>query len=109
MCVVTIFDFGLLTVFALALVGSAAASVSKLALDGTIQRQVDDEVRTSVFARSETTLQLSWVVGGVVGILLPTRASIGFSVAAAVLGLALAMALGYRPKRRAKRANTAAV
>jgi MFS family permease len=109
MCVVTIFDFGLVTVFALALLGSAAASVSKLALDGTIQRQVDDNVRTSVFARSETTLQLSWVVGGVVGILLPTRGSIGFSVAAAVLGVALAMALGYRPKRPAKRANPAAI
>jgi hypothetical protein len=100
MCVITIFDFGLPTVFALALVGSAAAAVSKLSLDATIQNRIDDDVRTSMFARSETTLQLAWVVGGAVGILLPTRAIVGFSVAAAVLGTALAVALGFRPKRR---------
>jgi MFS family permease len=105
MCVVTIFDFGLITVFGLALVGAAAAAVSKLALDATIQRNVDDTVRTSVFARSETTLQLAWVVGGAVGILLPTRGGIGFTVAAAVLGLALAIALGFRPKRPSRSSN----
>jgi hypothetical protein len=99
MCVVTAFDFGLVTVFALAVVGSAAAAVSKLALDATIQRRVDDDVRTSMFARSETTLQLSWVIGGAVGILLPTRAGLGFAVAAAVLGFGLALALGLRPRR----------
>jgi predicted MFS family arabinose efflux permease len=98
-CVVTIFDFGIVTVFALALVGAAAAAVSKLTLDATIQRRIDDEVRTSVFARSETTLQLAWVVGGATGILLPTTATIGFAVAAGVLGAALAISLGYRPKR----------
>jgi hypothetical protein len=102
MCVVTAFDFGLVTVFAVALVGSAAAAVSKLSLDATIQRTVDDDVRTSVFARSETTLQLSWVVGGAVGILLPTRAGVGFTVAAAVLGAALAFSLGFRPRRRSR-------
>jgi MFS family permease len=103
MCVITIFDFGLVTVFALALIAAAAAAVSKLMLDGTIQREIDDNVRTSVFARSETTLQLSWVIGGAAGILLPTRASIGFGVAAAVLGVALAVALGFRPKRPPRR------
>jgi hypothetical protein len=99
MCVVTAFDFGLGTVFALAVVGSAAAAVSKLALDATIQRRVDDDVRTSMFARSETTLQLSWVIGGAVGILLPTRAEVGFAVAALVLGFGLALVLGLRPRR----------
>jgi hypothetical protein len=97
-CVVTSFDFGLLAVFALALIAAAAAAVSKLSLDATIQRRIDDGVRTSMFARSETTLQLSWVVGGAVGILLPTNAALGFAVAAVVLGAALAFALGYRPK-----------
>jgi predicted MFS family arabinose efflux permease len=97
--IVTIFSFGLFTVFALVVIGSAAAAVSKLALDATIQRRVDDDVRTSMFARSETTLQLAWVVGGAVGILLPTHASLGFGVAAVVLGLGLAVALGFRPRR----------
>jgi MFS family permease len=103
MCVVVAFDYALVTVFAMALVAAAAAAVSKLALDATIQREIADDVRTSVFARSETTLQLAWVIGGAVGILLPTRAGIGFSVAAAGLGFALAIALGYRPKRPPRR------
>jgi MFS family permease len=98
-CVVAIFDFGLLAVLALALVAAAAAAVSKLALDATIQRGIEDEMRTSMFARSETTLQLAWVIGGAVGILLPTNASLGFAVAAAVLATSLAIALGFRPRR----------
>jgi hypothetical protein len=81
----------------LAVVGSAAAATSKLALDATIQRQTRDEIRTSVFARSETTLQLAWVLGGAVGILLPTQATLGFAVAGGVLAFALMMAVGYRP------------
>jgi hypothetical protein len=98
-CVVTTLDFGLFAVFALAVISAGAAAVSKLSLDATIQRRIDDEVRTSMFARSETTLQLSWVVGGAIGILLPTNAELGFGVAAVVLGATLAFALGFRPKR----------
>ncbi len=102
-CVVAIFDFGLIVVFALALVAAAAAAVSKLALDATIQQRIDDAVRTSIFARSETTLQLSWVAGGAIGILLPTNASLGFAVAAAVLAAALAFILGLRPRHVVRR------
>ncbi|HVY10215.1 MAG TPA: hypothetical protein VHB18_08725 [Mycobacteriales bacterium] len=93
-------DFGVISVFALAVVASAAAAMSKLALDATIQRGVAEDVRTSTFARSETVLQLSWVVGGGIGIVLPTRPEVGFSVAAAVLGAALIAAIGSRPGRR---------
>lgn len=46
-------------------------SLGKLSLDALIQRDVPDGTRTSVFARSETLMQLSWVVGGFVGILAP--------------------------------------
>jgi MFS family permease len=101
-CVVAIFDFGLIAVLALALIAAAAAAVSKLALDATIQRRIEDEMRTSMFARSETTLQLAWVIGGAIGILLPTNASLGFGVAAAVLAVALAIALGLRPRHLAR-------
>lgn len=89
-------DFGLLSVFAVAVVSSAAVAVAKLALDATIQQRVDDAIRTSTFARSETTLQLAWVAGGVVGILLPTTPFIGFLVASAALALAVADGLGGR-------------
>jgi predicted MFS family arabinose efflux permease len=103
MCVFTIFDFGLISVFSLAVVGSAAAAVAKLALDATIQNRVNDDVRTSMFARSETALQLAWVLGGAVGIVLPTEPTLGFTVAAAVLSFALVMALGYRPAQLRRR------
>lgn len=93
----TALSFGLLTVFVVAVVSSATASIAKLGLDATIQKRVDDSVRTSTFARSETTMQLSWVIGGAVGILLPTKPSaIGFFVATAVLAAALLVALGVR-------------
>jgi hypothetical protein len=96
-CGLAAFDFGLVTVFAIAVVASASYAVSKLALDATIQRRVDDAIRTSTFARSETTLQLSWVVGGGIGILLPTSAGLGFGVATVVLALGLAVAMGAGP------------
>jgi MFS family permease len=95
------FDFNVISVFALAVVASAAAAMSKLSLDATIQRKIDDEIRTSTFARSETVLQLSWVVGGGIGIVLPTRPEVGFSVAAAVLAAALITSFGQRTRSTA--------
>ena len=91
----TAIDFELLSVFAVAVVSAATAAMIKLGLDATIQQRVDDSVRTSTFARSETTMQLSWVVGGAVGILLPTRPVVGFTVATVVLGVALVAAAGF--------------
>jgi MFS family permease len=101
-CALTALDFGLFTVFAIAVVSSASQAVAKLSLDATIQRSVDESRRTSVFARSETTLQLAWVVGGGIGILLPTSPLIGFTIATAVLGLGLAIALGLEPFARGR-------
>jgi MFS family permease len=96
----TALDFGLFTVFAVAVVASATAATAKIGLDATIQRRVDDAVRTSTFARSETTLQLAWVIGGAFGILLPTRPALGFAVATAGMVFALLVALGYVRRRR---------
>jgi MFS family permease len=90
----TALDFGLLSVFAVAVISAATAAIAKLGLDATIQHRVDDTVRTSAFARSETTMQLAWVVGGAVGILLPTRPIVGFSVATIALGVAAVAAVG---------------
>ena len=39
-------------------------------------------MRASAFARSETLLQLAWVVGGGLGIALPSNGRLGFAVAA---------------------------
>jgi hypothetical protein len=90
-------------VFTVAVVSSAAMAMSKLSLDSSIQRTVADDIQTSTFARSETTLQLAWVVGAGVGILLPTRPGIGFLIATAVVGASVAVSLGFRPQRRRRR------
>ncbi|WP_420791134.1 MFS transporter [Streptomyces sp. NRRL S-350] len=81
--------YGVVTVILVAGVAGMAASLGKLALDALIQRDVPEAVRTSAFARSETLMQLSWVAGGAVGILLPLNGTLGLSVAAAVVGAAL--------------------
>ncbi|MET8678929.1 MFS transporter [Streptomyces sp. NPDC004647] len=62
-------------------------ALSKLSLDALIQRDVPEQVRPSAFARSETLLQMSWVVGGAIGISLPLHGSLGLTVAASVLTL----------------------
>ncbi|MGA8851087.1 MAG: MFS transporter, partial [Aeromicrobium sp.] len=63
-------------------------SLGKLSLDALIQRDVRENVRTSMFARSETLLQLSWVIGGLIGIGLFTLGAsprVGLLVVAALL------------------------
>ncbi len=63
-------------------------SLGKLSLDALIQRDVREEVRTSMFARSETLLQLSWVIGGLLGIglfTLDVSAPLGMVVTAVIL------------------------
>jgi uncharacterized membrane protein HdeD (DUF308 family) len=59
---------------------------------------VPTHVQASAFARSDTTLQLSWVIGGFVGIALPLNPNLGLGVAAAVLGAWLVFVLGSRPR-----------
>lgn len=81
--------YGLLTVVVVAATAGIAASLAKLALDSLIQRDVPEAVRTSTFARSETLMQLAWVAGGTVGILLPLNGTLGLAIAATVLGTVL--------------------
>jgi MFS family permease len=69
----------------LGLTAGLCQSLGKLSLDALIQQEVAERTRTSAFARSETLLQLSWVVGGFVGIALPLLPHLGLAVAAAIL------------------------
>ncbi|MEW2066297.1 MFS transporter [Streptomyces sp. NPDC007346] len=85
--------FSTAAVAALGAVAGFTQALSKLSLDAMIQRDVPEEVRTSAFARSETLLQMAWVVGGGIGIALPLNAVLGMSVAAAVLALGAATAV----------------
>lgn len=78
--------YGLLPLILLGLTAGLSQSLAKLALDSTIQRDVRERVQTSAFARSDTTLQLAWVLGGFVGIAMPLQPGLGLGVAVAVLG-----------------------
>ncbi len=86
-------SFSLLTVLLLSLVVGTTQQLGKLALDATIQQRVPEGIRTSVFGRSETMIQVAWVAGGGLGVILPTDARIGMSVMAAVLVANLVLVL----------------
>jgi MFS family permease len=83
--------FGGLAVAVLGAVAGLSQALSKLSLDAMIQRDVPEVVRTSAFARSETLLQMAWVVGGAIGIALPLNGTLGMSVAAGILALGVAV------------------
>ena len=81
--------YGLLTVTLLAGVAGVTQSLGKVALDALIQRDVPERVRTSAFARSETLMQLTWVMGGGLGIVLPLVGPIGMGTASGILAVSL--------------------
>ena len=92
--------YGVLTVACLGLVAGLSQALAKLSLDSTIQAHVPERVQTSAFARSDTVLQMAWVIGGFVGIAMPLIPSLGLGVGAAVLGawLVLVLASARRPR-----------
>jgi MFS family permease len=77
--------FGAFLVACLAAIAGFAQALAKLSLDALIQRDVPELVRTSAFARSETLLQVAWVIGGGIGIALPLNGTLGLSVASAIV------------------------
>jgi MFS family permease len=91
--------YGVWTLALLGFVQGHSAQLSKLCFDALVQREVPENVRTSVFAWSETMLQVLWVVGGTLGIVLPLNPYVGFPVCAVVLVWTVAMAA--RQRRRA--------
>jgi MFS family permease len=91
--------YGLVSLVVLGFTAGLAQCLAKLSLDSTIQRDVPERVRTSAFARSDTTLQLAWVIGGFVGIAMPLQPRLGLIVAAVVL-LAWSVFVLANPGRR---------
>ena len=61
---------GLATAAIVGFVGSTASSLAKVSLDSVIQHNLPEESRASGFGKSESVLQLGWVFGGVIGLLL---------------------------------------
>jgi hypothetical protein len=75
------------------LIGATSSALAKNSLDAVIQDDLPDESRASAFGRSETALQLTWVFGGAVGLLLPPTYWLGFLVVSILLGLGLTQTL----------------
>lgn len=88
---------GLITAAIVGLVGSTASALAKVCLDSVIQHELPEASRASAFGVSETALQLSWVFGGVVGLLLggvwtfghDSVYTIGFAVITVLLAVGL--------------------
>lgn len=99
--VLAAFLYGLVVAALLGLTAGLCQSLGKLSLDALIQREVPERTRTSAFARSETLLQMSWVLGGFLGIALPLIPRLGLGVVAAVLAAWTVFVLTHRPGRTA--------
>ncbi len=94
--------YGLVSLVLLGLTAGLAQALAKLSLDSTIQRDIPSRVQASAFARSDTTLQLAWVIGGFVGIAMPLMPRLGLGIAAGVLGVwATFVLVSRRPRAQA--------
>ncbi|MDX6200474.1 MAG: hypothetical protein QOJ79_3625 [Actinomycetota bacterium] len=77
-------------------VASFVASMSKFGLDASLQTQVPSQSVSSAFAQSETALQLTWVLGAAIALVLPESGSVGFAVAAVLSAVGAVAALRVR-------------
>ena len=85
---------GKLLVVALAtLITAGCSAISKASLDASLQDDLPEESRASAFGRSESVLQLAWVTGGALGVLVNTNLWVGFTAVAALLIPGLAQTL----------------
>lgn len=96
------------SVLALCVLTAVASGLAKLAVDAVIQDRVDEEVRASAFAHSETLLILAWVAGGALG-LVPLDARWGLVLVAGFLlfGAARALIAAVRLHRERLHAGSA--
>lgn len=81
---------GIIIATVTALVAGTGSALAKVCLDAVIQRDMPETSRASAFGRSETVLQLAWVFGGAMGILVPPTYWIGFGSLSLVLALGMA-------------------
>ncbi len=86
-CVLAALFDQLLFVALAAFIGSATSAIAKVCMDSSIQDDLPDESRASAFGISETVLQLCWVFGAALGVLLPTTLWIGFTVVSVLVGI----------------------
>ncbi|WP_460604532.1 MFS transporter [Jatrophihabitans fulvus] len=104
-CIVGALLFTVLVACLVLFAVSVVNALGKIALDALIQRDVAETLRSSAFARSETFLQLAWVLGAGLGVALPSTSTgdgmIAFAVAAVItVAVAVLVTLRNRATRR---------
>src|ERR1700752_1341846 len=75
----------LMVVVIATLITSASSAIAKASLDASLQHDLPEESRASGFGRSESTLQLAWVLGGALGVMVYTELWVGFTAVSALL------------------------
>ncbi|WP_256863113.1 MFS transporter [Microbispora sp. GKU 823] len=100
------FFFTVWTAAAVALVGAFAQGLGKLAFDAIVQREIGEEVRSSAFGVAETLLQIAWVLGGLLGLVMSlfVAGPAGLGVMSAALALSFGRLVMLRRRRLAARA-----
>jgi hypothetical protein len=93
--------WGLWAALVVALIAAFGQVLAKLALDSTVQHEVSEQTRSSVFGISETLHQLAWVAGGLAGIAMSFTSSgvAGLAFCAVGLGVSLVLLLLQRRHR----------
>ncbi|HEV7205912.1 MAG TPA: MFS transporter [Jatrophihabitans sp.] len=89
-CIVGALTFSVLVAVIVMFVCAVTNALSKIALDALIQNDVVETLRSSAFARSETFLQLAWVVGAALGVALPSKGTGDGALAFVVAGVVCA-------------------
>jgi MFS family permease len=95
--------YGLLPLLALGLTVGLMQYLAKVSLDSTIQSGVPVRAHASAFAKGDTTLQLAWVFGGFLGVVMsyPAVNGVGLAFAAVLLTAWAVFVLRSRPQRPA--------
>lgn len=99
--VVAALFYELLTLVALGLTAGLMQYLAKVSLDSTIQTGVPVRAHASAFARGDTTLQMAWVIGGFLGVIMSWFPTLGLPTAALIVGGWAVFALRTTPKRTA--------
>lgn len=99
-CVFTVW-----TAAVVALVGAFAQGLGKLAFDAIVQREIGEEVRSSAFGVAETLLQIAWVLGGLLGLVMSlfVAGPAGLGVMSVALALCFGRLVVLRRRRLATR------
>jgi hypothetical protein len=67
------------------LITAGSSAIAKASLDASLQDDLPEQSRASAFGRSESLLQLAWVLGGAMGVLVYTDLWVGFTAITSML------------------------